>query len=168
MLASLGSEREPWLTPLQGDRSRWSGGGGTAPSSSAPPPRRPSISCAIETAAHRPGRPWWRAQGDGPQTAQRRSGTQSAASTSQACGCRFRSQSGGSNSGSASWGSGPSHQAVKALHRRTHASFAAVLDACFKNPITSNDQAMTSPSPAPLWVSLRTSSCHGSSPVAPA
>ena len=51
---------------------------------------------------------------------------------------------------------------------RPHASFAAVLEACFRNPMTSNDQAMISPSPAPIWVSLRISSCHGSPPVAPA
>jgi hypothetical protein len=61
-----GLQPQPWLTPPRGDRQRWNGGGGTAPSSSEPPPRRPSTSCAIETDAHRPGRPWLRALGVRP------------------------------------------------------------------------------------------------------
>jgi hypothetical protein len=66
MLARLEAQREPCLTAPQGEPKHWNGGGGTAPSSSAPPPRRPSISCAIETDARRPGRPWWRALDDRP------------------------------------------------------------------------------------------------------
>ena len=54
------------VTSPHGDQQRWNDGGGNAPSSSALPPRRPAISCAIETDAHRQGRPWWRARGDRP------------------------------------------------------------------------------------------------------
>ena len=71
MLARLATHRERWLSPAQGEWQRWNGGGGSVPSSSAPPPRHPSISCATERDAHRPGRPWWGALGDRPSERER-------------------------------------------------------------------------------------------------
>jgi hypothetical protein len=43
-----------------------------------------------------------------------------------------------------------------------------VPEARFRKPTTSNAQAMISPSPAAMCVSVTTSSCHGSPPVVPA
>jgi hypothetical protein len=68
LLISGGHRRSnwSWLTSPHWDQQHWNGGGGNAPSSSALPPRRPAISCAIETDAHRQGRLWWRALSDRP------------------------------------------------------------------------------------------------------
>jgi hypothetical protein len=43
-----------------------------------------------------------------------------------------------------------------------------VPEARFRKPTTSNAQAMISPNPAAMCVSVTTSSCHGSPPVVPA